>query len=43
MLMTAVGFAWFLSALTAADSDWLYTIGILLSSLYAAVFVHGLL
>jgi len=43
VLMTAVGFAWFLSALTAADSDWLYTIGILLSSLYAAVFVHMVL
>ena len=43
VLMTAVGFAWFLSALTAADSDWLYTVGVLLSSLYAAVFVHMVL
>ena len=43
VLMTAVGFAWFLGSLTAADSDWLFTIGVLLSSLYAAVFVHMVL
>jgi signal transduction histidine kinase len=43
VLMTAVGFAWFLQALTAADSSWLFTIGVLLSSLYAAVFVHMVL
>ena len=43
VLMTAVGFAFFLGALTAADSEWLFTIGVLLSSLYIAVFVHMLL
>ncbi len=43
VLMTAVGFAWFLGALTSANSSWLFTIGCLLSSVYAAVFVHMLL
>ena len=43
VLMSAVGFAWFLQALTAADSSWLFTIGVLVSSLYAAVFVHMVL
>jgi hypothetical protein len=43
VLMTAVGFAWFLGALTAANASWLFTIGALLSSVYAAVFVHMLL
>jgi hypothetical protein len=32
VLMTAVGFAFFLGVLTAADSDWLFTIGVLFSS-----------
>jgi len=43
VLMTAVGFAYFLSALTGADAGWLFTIGALLSSVYLAVFVHMLL
>ena len=43
VLMTAVGFAWFLQALTAADSSWLFTIGVLVSSLYAGVSVHMVL
>ncbi|HTE59796.1 MAG TPA: sensor histidine kinase [Solirubrobacteraceae bacterium] len=43
VLMTAVGFAFFLSVLSAADSSWLFTIGVLLSSVYLAVFVHMLL
>src|SRR5918992_6287646 len=43
VLMTAVGFAFFLGSLTAADGSWLFTIGILLSSVYLAVFVHMLL
>jgi signal transduction histidine kinase len=43
VLMTAVGFAFFLGVLTAADSDLLFTIGVLFSSLYLAVFVHMLL
>ncbi len=43
VLMTAVGFAFFLGVLTAADSSLLFTIGVLFSSLYVAVFVHMLL
>jgi signal transduction histidine kinase len=43
VLMTGVGFAFFLGVLTAADSDWLFTIGVAFSSLYVAVFVHMLL
>jgi signal transduction histidine kinase len=43
VLMTAVGFAFFLSVLSAADASWLFTIGVLLSSVYLAVFVHMLL
>ena len=43
VLMTAVGFAFFLSVLTAADASWLFTLGVVFSSLYAAVFVHMLL
>jgi signal transduction histidine kinase len=43
VLMTAVGFAFFLGVLTAADSDGLFTVGVLFSSLYFAVFVHMLL
>ncbi len=42
VLMTAVGFAFFLSTLMAADARWLYTVGVLLSSIYFAVFVHML-
>ena len=37
VLMTAVGFAFFLVALTAADARWLFTVGVLLSSVYVAV------
>jgi signal transduction histidine kinase len=43
VLMTAVGFAYFLVALTAADASWLFSVGVLLSSVYLAVFVHMLL
>jgi len=43
VLMTAVGFAFFLGALSAADATWLFTTGVLLSSVYLAVFVHMLL
>jgi signal transduction histidine kinase len=43
VLMTAVGFAFFLMALTAADARWLFTVGVILSSLYASVFVQMLL
>src|SRR5918999_189611 len=37
VLMTAVGFAFFLGSLSAADGSWLFTIGILLSSVYLPV------
>jgi signal transduction histidine kinase len=43
VLMTAVGFAFFLGSLTASDGSWLFTIGVLLSNIYLAVFVHMLL
>jgi hypothetical protein len=43
VLMTAVGFAFFLVALTAADARWLFTVGVILSSVYASVFIHMLL
>jgi signal transduction histidine kinase len=43
VLMTAVGFAFFLGSLAAANASWLFTIGVLLSNLYLAVFVHMLL
>ncbi len=33
-LMTAVGYAWFLGALTEIDDAWLYTLGVYLSPLY---------
>jgi signal transduction histidine kinase len=42
VLMTAVGFAFFLSSLSAADTRWLFTVGVVLSSVYASVFVHML-
>ncbi len=42
VLMTAVGFAFFLSSLAAADAAWLFTIGVLVGSVYFAVFVHML-
>ena len=42
-LLTAVGFAWFLGALVAADSPAIFTLGVLLSNLYLVVFVHALL
>jgi len=42
VLMTAVGFAFFLSSLAAADAAWLFTVGVLLSAVYFAVFVHML-
>jgi len=41
--LSAVGLAWFATALAAADDDLLFTIGVLVGSLYAAVIVHALL
>ena len=43
VLMTAVGFAWFLASLVSANAPWLFTIGVLVCNVYAAVFVHMLL
>ena len=42
VLMTAVGFAFFLGVLAAADDRVVFTIGVLLSAVYFAVFVHML-
>jgi signal transduction histidine kinase len=42
-LMTAVGFAWLLCALTAADRPLLYTVGVLVSAVHYAVVAHMLL
>ena len=43
LLMAAVGFAWFLGALVSADDPWLFTIGVLVANVHAAVFAHMLL
>jgi signal transduction histidine kinase len=42
-LMTAVGFTFFLGALSESNAPGVYTVGVLLDSLYAAVIVHMLL
>jgi signal transduction histidine kinase len=42
-LMTAVGFTYMLGALTASDDSVVFTIGVLLSSVYFVVFAHMLL
>ena len=42
-LMTAVGFTFMLGALTASDHSVVFTIGVLLSSLYVVVFAHMVL
>jgi signal transduction histidine kinase len=42
-LMTAVGFTYMLAALTASDDSVVFTIGVVLSSLYFVVFAHMLL
>jgi signal transduction histidine kinase len=42
-LMTAVGFTFMLGALTSSDNSVVFTIGILLSSLYVVVFAHMVL
>jgi PAS domain S-box-containing protein len=43
LLLLAVGFAWLLGGLTAADSSLPWTIGITISAVFAAFFVHLLL
>jgi signal transduction histidine kinase len=42
-LMTGVGFAWFLSALTEANDPWVSTLGVYLSPLYLVMVGHMLL
>ena len=42
-LMTGVGFAFVVTALTASDNRWVFIVGALLSSVYVAVFAHMLL
>ena len=41
--MTAVGFAYFLSALTSADDDLVFTIGLLLANVFLIVALHMVL
>jgi signal transduction histidine kinase len=43
LLMTLVGFAWFLGPLIASDSPLLFTAGIILSGLWGPIFGHVLL
>jgi signal transduction histidine kinase len=40
LLMTAAGFAWFVSQLSASDVDLLFTIGIALDGLFIAIVAH---
>jgi signal transduction histidine kinase len=42
-LMTAVGFAWFLSGLTESNDPWVYTLGVYLGPLYLVLVGHMLL
>jgi signal transduction histidine kinase len=42
-LMTGVGFAFLVTALTASDNRWVWIVGAVLSSVYVAVFAHMLL
>ena len=43
VLMTAVGFAWFIGALSVSNASLPYTIGSVFGGLFLAVFVHALL
>src|SRR4051812_42105308 len=42
-LMTAVGFAWFLSGLVEANDAWVYTLGVYVGPLYLVLVGHMLL
>ena len=42
-LLLAVGCLWFLGALTASDNDWVFTVGVALSSVAFGALVHLLL
>jgi hypothetical protein len=41
-LMTAVGFIWFLAALSASDTPWIFIVGILFGALTYALLLHML-
>ena len=41
-LMALVGFLWFLGALGSSDDDWVFTIGVALSSLWVGALAHML-
>jgi signal transduction histidine kinase len=43
VLMTAVGFAWFLSGLTESNAPWVYTLGVYVAPLYLVLVGHMLL
>lgn len=43
VLMTAVGFAWFLSGLTESNAPWVYTLGVYIAPLYIVLVGHMLL
>jgi signal transduction histidine kinase len=43
LLMILLGLAWFLKGLKASDASLLYTLGLVLAGVYAAVFIHLLL
>ena len=40
MLMVALGFGWFLFTLDAANTPWLYTVGLVTGGLWGGVFLH---
>ncbi len=42
-LLVLVAYFWFLGALTESDNDWIFTLGVLVSSLALGAFVHLLL
>jgi signal transduction histidine kinase len=42
-MMTAIGFAWFAGALTASDDPSVFTTGVIVSNLFALIFIHMLL
>jgi PAS domain S-box-containing protein len=43
LLLAAVGYFWFLGALTESNNDWAFTVGVALNSLVLGAFVHLLL
>ncbi len=43
VLLTDVGYLWFLAALTESNNDWVFTIGLIIGSVGIGTFVHLLL